>query len=130
MTFDLSVLDKEAPQRWVRCGLEDMEIEIRHAGPRDQEQFRRRLVREGILRSAKDGGEIAPGRDEAFYQALAERYVTGWRNVEFDGEKNPPYDVARMGKVLGKFEVVLKAMSAALAEEADFFSATSAGSSS
>lgn len=127
MAFDLSRLDDIGP-RWVRVGLDDMEVQIAHVGPREQERWRQALVSQGIMRVGKAGHEIARGRELDFFHAYAERYVLGWRNITIDGVENPPYDIKIMAtRVLAKSDNAFKAVAAAVEDETLFFSTNGDG---
>lgn len=120
--FDIAKLDSIDPL-WVRIGLDDMEVEIRHQGPRDQERWRQKMAARKILKRSKDGTpEIAKGQEEAFFRAYAEEFITDWRNVILSGQENPPYDVAVMGKILGQSSGALTAVMEAIGDESGFFS--------
>lgn len=113
----------EAKSRWISLGdpLTGVEVEVIHCGPRDQERFRKKLTRDGVLKN----GEIATGREDAFFQAYAEKYVTDWRGDIHGGDASgptPPYNAAQMGTVLGAYSSAFEAVSKAVLEEADFFS--------
>lgn len=127
MAFDLSRLEGDH-RRWVRTGLDDMEVEIKHVGPREQERFRQKMVADGILKQSAEGIHINRGREEAFFKAYALAYITDWKNVEVGVEKNPPFDPDHMGKVLGQSDQALQSVRKALEDESDFFSASGNGS--
>lgn len=115
--LDLSKIE-EPKRRWISLGgaLAGVEVEIRHVGPKDQERFRQKLMRSGIL---KDTG-IASGRETDFFRAYAEAFITDWRgDIKPEGT---PYDAEKMGRVLGAYSVAFEQVGKAVAEEADFFS--------
>jgi hypothetical protein len=122
MDFDLSQLDGERT-RWIRVGLGDMEIEIRRVGPAERDRHHAKMVRDGVMRPAEKGGGVNPGREMAFYKAMSETYVTGWRNVRMGGEEHVPFTHDRMGIALSQSTALVQALTAAVAEEADFFDA-------
>jgi hypothetical protein len=127
MAFDLGRLDN-IPPRWVRVGLEDMEVQIAHVGPAEQEKYRQGLVSKGILRSNDKGGGINSGREDDFFEAYAMKYIKGWRNLSIGGVENPPYDPYQMGRVLATSDQAFAAVTRAVGDEADFFSVNGSGS--
>lgn len=127
MAFDLARLKGEH-RRWVRVGLDDMEVEIRHAGPAAQEKFRQRMVAAGILKHGESGIAINVGRTEAFFHEYAKQHVTGWRNLILNGKTDPEFDASEMGKILEASGDAFSAVAKAVGEEADFFSVNGAGS--
>jgi hypothetical protein len=128
--LDLSRIGEER-RRWVplKGSLAGIEVEIRHAGPEAQEKFRQKLVRIGVLRS-KDGAiGINPGRESDWFKSYAEAYVTDWRGpIKLGEQDNPPYTAEQMARVLATHSDALEVITAALSEEADFFSQNGNGS--
>ncbi len=125
--LDLEALDQEHT-RWIAMGgaLAGVDLEIRHVGPKQQEKFRQKMIRDGILKKADGGVEIASGRQDDFFRAYAEHYVSNWR-----GQIKPEgavYDPKIMGIVLGKYQIAFEQIGKALSEEADFFSQNGAAS--
>ena len=128
MSFNLNKLDEER-QLWIRTGLEDMEIQVKHSGPGEQERFRARMVRLNILKQTQDGVSIKPGKSKDFFFEYAKQYVTDWRNLIVNDQENPEFDVKAMGSVLEKSDSALSALKTALEEESDFLSVNGSGSS-
>ena len=126
MGFDLGRLDGDH-QRWVRVGLGDMEVLIRHVGPKDQERFRQKMIHEGIIKK-QEGVEINSGRFEAFCSSFVRQYVMDWRNVVIEGVENPPYAEATMASLTAQWNSVMASIGEALREEAAFFSPNGDGS--
>lgn len=119
-SFDISRLN--APPRWVRVGLDDMEVELKHVGPRDQERWRQKMIASGILKKGTAGAEINRGREEQFFRAYAEEFIEGWRNLIVNGQENPDYSAEMMGHVLGQSTTAFNAILEALGDELHFFS--------
>lgn len=126
-SFDLSSIDQDR-SKWVRLGLNDMEAQVKHSGPSDQERFRQKLVRAGIMKQVRDSISINNGRGDDFFRAYAEQFITDWRGVEMNGEANPKYDLDLMGKILGKSGTAFAAVREAIEDETDFFSGNDSGS--
>jgi hypothetical protein len=120
MSFDLAQLASER-RRWVRVGLGDMEIEIRRVGPAERDRYHNKMVRDGVMRPEDKGGGINTGREMAFYRAMAETYVTDWKNVRMGGEDGVPFTHERMGIALAQSNALVRAVTSAVAEDADFF---------
>jgi len=126
MPFDLARLS-DPHRKWIRIGLEDIEVEVRHVGPKDQERFRQKLIRDGIIKSA-EGIQFNQGRFDSFCEAFAEQYVTNWRNLKINDVENPPYSAKTMGDLLLKYAGAMTAISESLKDEADFFTESGDGS--
>ena len=118
--LDLSRLEEQR-RRWVALSghLSGVEVEIRHVGPKEQEKFRQKMVRLGILKQTEAGHSINGGRAEDFFRAYAENYITDWRgDIKPEGTA---YSAEAMGRVLGAYTVAFEKVTKALSEEADFF---------
>lgn len=129
MALDLSILGTER-RRWVESSLwPGAAFEIKHAGPEEQEKFRQRLMRDGII-STKPGEFINQGRAEAFFLAYAGKYVTDWRGVRLTASdtEDATFTPERMAEVLKKSTATFEQIGRALSEEADFFPASGNGS--
>lgn len=128
MGLDFSQLDT-GNDRWIAlpAPLAGVHLRVRHTGPREQERFRKRMAREGILKN----GEIAEGRDNDFFIAYARAFILDWKGdiVSKPGDTEcPPYTPEVMGKVLGKYTTAFESVTRALGEEADFFPQNGASS--
>jgi hypothetical protein len=130
MVLDLNKLD-EQHRRWIDLGgaLAGVEVEIRHVGPREQERFRQRLVRAGVLKQSAEGHNINSGREVEFFYQYAKQYITDWRGpIKLGDEENPTYSPEQMGRVLGAYGVAFEQVTKAVLEEVDFFSSNGSGS--
>jgi hypothetical protein len=127
MAFDIGRLDEERT-RWIRVGLDDMEVQIRHSGPHDQERWRARLVKANILKQTTDGISIKQGRAADFFLAYVKQHVIDWKNVKIGDIENPEYDADRMAKVIGQSDTVFRAVRTAVEDETDFLSESDNGS--
>ncbi len=124
MGLDLGRLD-EHRERWVPLSgaLSGVEVLVRHVGPREQEKFRQKMVREGILKHTEAGHTINSGRADDFFRAYAERYIADWRgDIRLGDTPDPPYNYEQMGRVLGKYAAAFEDVTRAVSEEAVFFS--------
>ena len=115
----------DVPRRWLRLNglLDGVEVELRHTGPRDQERWRQRLVRDGVMKMSADapgGVKINTGREDAFFKAYAEQYITDWKGDITP--KGTPYDAEKMGQVLGAYTDAFTQIRDAVGEEVSFFS--------
>lgn len=126
-SFDVSKL-QETNTRWVRVGLDDMEVQIRRVTPEQFAAFQRRMVSHGIVKKGKDF-EINPGRFMDYHKAWAREFVTGWKNLIVDGQENPPYDPDKMGFFMGQSVAIQSSLGEAMTEEQAFFSRNGSGSS-
>ena len=128
--LDLEQLDKPH-SRWIRLtqALEGVEIELLYAGPEEQERFRQKLIRAGVLRQDKNGNvNINSHRESEFFRLYALKYITGWRgDIKLGNEENPAYDSAKMGAVLGAYGSAFAQIAAELEDETDFFSQNGGG---
>lgn len=129
MGIDLDRLD--APkQRWIGLPvpLAGVEILLKHCSPRDGERFRQKLVRDGVLRSARsDGWDINQGRQDDFFAALCQWFILDWR-----GDITPegaPYDAFKMGRVLGASNSIFEYVTKHMTDDMTFFEPDGGGSS-
>lgn len=122
-------LRRAGEPRWIRTGIDDMEVLVVYAGPMEQEKFMQSVVRLGIMRRTAEGPQINPGRERDFFTEYAKRFVRDWKNVKIDGEEKP-YDSAIMGQLLAGSDMVMNAVRTAIQAEADFFPESAAGTSS
>jgi len=74
-----SLFEDFAPgqSRWLE--FEGFAFEVRYASPIEQQRFRNTLQSKGITR--KDEVLPAAGREAAYFEAMAEKYVIGWRGL-------------------------------------------------
>ena len=123
----LNLEDLDKPHsRWVRLGgaLEGVEIEVQYAGPEEQDKFRQKLVRAGVLKQDKLGNyNINAGRSKEYFRLYAQKYITGWRgDIKLGDEDNPAYDPQQMGAVLGAYGSAFEQVAKELEDDTDFFS--------
>lgn len=128
MPIDLTTLD-QSRQRWVPLAgvLRGVELLVKHASPREQERFRQRCVREGIFSGkANTGMNITNGREDDFFQRIAENYILDWRgDIKPEGTA---YDAQKMGRVLASSLDAFNQVMEAIGEDTDFFSQRNGGS--
>lgn len=121
---------KRARQRWVPFDghLAGVEILVEFFGTEDSQKFRNRLEADSIIRSSK-GDEplkVNPGRESAFFLAIAKRYVRDWR-----GDIRPQgtaYDADKMASVLAAYPRAFEILMKAVGDENGFFDSGSNGS--
>lgn len=116
--------------RWLELSgpLAGVSVLIKQASPREAERFRQRLAGNGILRTKDNEFQINRGREDDFFKEYATYYVLDWR-----GDITPAgtvYSAETMGRVLGAYSTAYKMISAAIAEESDFFTGNGSASSS
>ena len=121
MPLDLQSVGTERT-RWVSLDghLAGVEILVRSVSPQEGRRFHSRLMSLGIVRVNRDNPfDVAPGREAAFFQAMAEQYVLDWRgDIQPEGTK---YSADAMGKVLAAYKRAFDALVGAIAEEDAFF---------
>jgi hypothetical protein len=118
--FDVSQLDT-CQTRWVRVGLNDMEVELKRVTPEQFSAFQRRMVSFGVVAKGK-GQEINSGRFVDYHVAFAREFLVGWKNLVVNGVKNPPYDPEQMGHLMARSSAIQQAVGEATTEEQAFFS--------
>jgi hypothetical protein len=121
MPIDLNDLDT-VRKRWLplQGQLVGVEVLIKYASPRNQEQFRQKLARSGVLKSGKGAGwEINTGREDDFFRMFAQFYILDWKgDIRPEGTE---YSPEAMGRVLGSYQPAFDQVSSAVSEDADFF---------
>ena len=117
-TLDLGAIEQPRT-KWVAFG--GVEFLLKYASPHENDQFRRRLRQDGIIRTGKNGEiDVAPGREQAFYRAMADQYVMDWRGNITDPDGNG-YTAEKMAKVLEYHGGILVAIQEAVSEHESFF---------
>lgn len=101
-------------------------FQVRYASPVEGQRFRNRLVHLGIC--SKDDPLPRMGREKAFFEALTEKYVIGWRGIlphPNGGEPinldAVPYSSVDMAKVLSARGDVWKRVTDAIGDAESFF---------
>ena len=121
MPLDLDSTGNERT-RWVSLDghLAGVDILVRSVTPAEARRFYNRLQSQGIVKANKDNPlDVAPGRETAFFRAMAEQYVIDWRGDITP--KDAPYSIDKMGAVLGAYSRAFSALLAAIGEEDAFF---------
>jgi hypothetical protein len=120
---------KRQKTRWVPFDghLDGVEILVEFFGTEEAQKFRNRLEADGITKSTRDDPlKINPGREAAFFRAIAARYVRDWR-----GSITPAgsaYDAEKMGAVLAAYPRAFEILMKAVGDENGFFVVGSNGS--
>lgn len=113
--------------RWIALEghLVGVDLLVRGATPQEARRFSNKLQQMGITRPNRDNPlDVVPGREEAFFLEIARQYVLDWRgDVWSDDERTvpAPFDVVKMGQVLGAYQRAFQAVQVAVAEEDAFF---------
>lgn len=128
MPLDLD--DAKRPKtRWIPFDghLAGVEILVQFHGTEETQKFRSRLESDGIVRVTKDDPlKVSPGRELAFFRAMAARYVLDWRgDIRPEGAA---YSAEKMGDVLAAYPRAFEVLMKAVADENGFFGDGSTGS--
>jgi hypothetical protein len=119
MPLDLEQIAKPK-NRWLSLTgqLSGVDVLVRYATPKEQERFRQKLVREGVLKTSQGSSSINMGREDDFFSAFAKSYILDWRgDIKPEGTT---YDAGQMGRILGASQSAFSQISDAVTEEADF----------
>ena len=120
--MDLNNLNGHARTRWVQMHghLEGFEILVKLSSPKEARRFHNRLVQHGIVKETRDNPfDVQAGREADFFRALAEQYIVDWRgDIKPEGT---PYDVEKMGQVLGAYRRAFDRLMEVIGEEDAFF---------
>ena len=121
-SLDLDSIEQPR-ERWLSCG--KVEFLVRYCSPREADTFRRRMIQDGVLRHTKDGVDVNPGREGAYYKAFAEQYVIDWRGpIKPEGTV---YSADRMGRVLANRGDIKLAIEEAVTRAEAFFVSNGTG---
>lgn len=119
----LNLDDLNRPRtRWVPLDghLAGVEIHVRFFGTQDSQRFRNQLEGDGIIRVTRENPlAVNLGREAAFFEAMAAKYVIDWRgNIQPEGA---PYDPKKMGAVLAAYPRSFELLMQAVGDENRFF---------
>ena len=121
MPLNLDELNRPR-SRWVPFDghLDGIEILVRFCGTHETQRFRNKLESDGIIRVTRDNPlAVNLGREAAFFEAMAAKYVTDWRGaIQPEGAA---YDAKKMGAVIGSYPRAFELLMAAVADENSFF---------
>jgi len=127
MPLDLDDLNRPRT-RWIALEghLAGVEILVRFYGTEATQKFRNRMESDGIIKVTRDNPlSVNPGREGAFFEALAARYVVDWREAEgHEGAIKPqgaPFDAKKMGAVLRAYPSAYELVMREVAKEDSFF---------
>lgn len=118
--------EEDGPRsKWVTYAPGKFLVQYRNAMQTDS--FRRRIQAKGIAKFTRDGRfEANPGRQLDWFIALAEFYVTDWRQVKYDGKSE--YSAEGMGKAMSKSNGLLELILQTVQENETFFDRAESGS--